>query len=146
MASWRESLSEEAQADVDRTLNEALPFAQQLLDRHGEFFPYAVKMAVSGDIGVVAADPGQGEHPISTDVLSVLYQGLTLERETLRATGVVSDVKTGSPPSDAIRVEIEHREGAALAVYLPYTKKRFGRGVNYGDIQAASGERRIWPG
>jgi hypothetical protein len=145
MPSWRDSLSDEAQADVDQLLNEALPFAQQMLDRRGEFYPYAVKMTAGGETGMVAAEPGQGEHPESTDVLAMLYAGLASEREALRAAAAVSDVKIGSPPSDAIRVEIEHREGAALAVFLPYAKKPLGRGVSYGDIRAASGERRIWP-
>jgi hypothetical protein len=137
-------VSEESQADMDRMLNEALPFAQQMLDRRGGFFPYAVKMAAGGDIGIVAADPGQGEHPRSTDVLSMLNEGLKSERETLRAAATVSDVRIDSPSRDAIRVEIEHREGLALTVFLPYAKKRLGRGVTYSDLQAAPGERRIW--
>lgn len=146
MTSWRESLSEEANADIDRLLNDALPFALQMLDRRGEFYPYAVKLAIGGDIAMVAGDPGQGEHSRSTDVLPMLYEGLKSERETLRAAATVSDVRIDSPSSDAIRVEIEHREGLALGVFLPYAKKRLGRGLTYGDLQAAPGERRIWPG
>jgi hypothetical protein len=126
-------------------LNEALPFAQQTLDRRGAFYPYALKLTAEGETGMVAADPGQGEYPQSTDVLSMLYSGLESQRETLRAVAVVADVRIGTPPSDAIRVDIEHREGVALAVFLPYAKKRLGRGVTYGDIRAAAGERRIWP-
>jgi hypothetical protein len=144
MASWRDSLSEEAQADVDRTLNEALPFAQQMLERHGEFFPYAVKLTVGGDFEMVGATT-EDEHPASADVLSKLYEGLTWERQTLRAAAIVADVRTGSSPSDAIRVEIEHREGIALAVLLTYTKKRLGRGVTFGTTDAAPGKRHIWP-
>jgi hypothetical protein len=127
-------------------LNAALPFAQQMLDKRGEFFPYAVKLANGGEISMVAGDPGLGERPASTDVLEVLYTGLNSEKDSLRATAIVADVRISAPAGDAIQVEIEHREGIALAALLPYSKKRFGRGVTYGDLQAAPGQRRIWPG
>jgi hypothetical protein len=39
---------------------------------------------------------------------------------------------------------LEHREGIAIAVVLPYNKKRFGRGVDYGSLAAASGTRQLW--
>jgi hypothetical protein len=126
-------------------LNEALPFAQQMLDRHGEFYPYALKMTADGQTGMAAADPGEGDHPDSQTILSMLHQGLSSERDGLRATAMVSDVRIASAQSDAIRVEIEHREGVSVAVLLPYSKKRLGRGVTYGDLQAGSGDRRIWP-
>jgi hypothetical protein len=45
--------------------------------------------------------------------------------------------------SDAVRVELEHMDGVAIAVALPYAKKRF-RGVGYGDIRATSSTRAIW--
>jgi hypothetical protein len=134
VASWRDSISAEASAEVDAMLNAALPFAQQMLEKHGEFYPYAVKR-----------DPELGDKPVSTEVLAVLYDGLSKQRESLRATAVVSDVRISSPAGDAIRVEIEHREGAVLVALLPYSKKRFGRGVTYGDLQASTGERHTWP-
>ena len=59
MTSWRDSLSAEAQADMDNMLDAALPFAQQMLTKHGEFYPYAVSMSAGGEVAMVAADVGK---------------------------------------------------------------------------------------
>jgi len=126
---------------MDAMLEAALPFAQQMLAKRGEFYPYAVSMSAGGEVAMVAADVGT-EKPASGDLLASLYGGLASRARELRAAAIVSDVKLGSG-EDAIRVEIEHRDGGALAVVLPYKKR--GRNVTYGDLAALAGERRIWP-
>jgi hypothetical protein len=141
VSSWRDSLSEQAQADIDGLLDAALPFAQQMLEERGEFVPYAMKLTKGGDTEMVEADAG--ERPASSDMLARLYVGLNAERGSLRATAVVSDVRIAAPAGGAIRVEIEH-EDATIAMLLPYTKTGFGRGVTYGDVQAMPGEPKIW--
>jgi hypothetical protein len=55
---------------------------------------------------------------------------------------LVSDVRLSD--TDAVRVELEHREGQALAVFLPYKKKRMRRGVEYSDMTAGPGSRQVW--
>jgi hypothetical protein len=142
VSSWRDSLSKQALADVDVLLDAVVPLAQQMLEERGEFFPYAMKLTEGGDTAMVAVS--EGERPASTEMLAKLYLGLNGERQTLRATAVVSDVRIAAPAGGAIRVEIEHRDGAAIAMLLPYSKKPFGRGVTYGDLQAMPGEPKIW--
>ena len=134
-------MSPEGSADMDSMLEAALPFAQQMLAKHGEFYPYALSMSATGAIAMVAADVGT-DKPNALELLPVLYEGLASRAEALRAAAVVSDVKLASG-EDAIRVEIEHREGVGLAVVLPYTKR--GRNITYGDLAGSSGERRVWP-
>jgi hypothetical protein len=129
---------------MDGLLNGALPFAVQMLEEHGEFYPYALGLDDSGEIRMQAAEPGTGENPNSEDVLVLLYDGLGRDRDGLRACAVVSDLKLTTPSTDAICADIEHREGVALRTLLPYSKKRFGRGVSFGDLTATSGEARIW--
>ena len=116
------------------------------LDRHGEFYPFAVSPDADGEIAMVAASPDGSEHPASTDVLDLLYEGLVARATSLHGAAVVADVTRRAVSTDAIRVEIEHREGVGLAVFLPYSRKRLGRGVRYGDLEVEPGERRIWPG
>jgi hypothetical protein len=142
VTSWRDSASQQAQDDLDGLLDASLPFAQEMLDKHGEFFPYACALSSSGETKLVAGDPGEGEQPNSGDVLQVLVEGLRAERDTLRAAALVSDVRLAD--SDAIRVEVEHMEGQALTVLLPYLKKRLRRGIEFGGITAGEGARQIW--
>jgi hypothetical protein len=131
---------------MDRLLQEALPWAQQFLTKYGEFVPFAVSMAGSGESRMVAGYVGS-EDAKATDLLTLLYDGLRSQAAGLRGAAVVSDVRLKNPESDAIRVEVEHRDGAVITVLLPYRvkKKLVGRAVSYGDMVAVDAERRIWP-
>ena len=125
VASWRDSASPQVQDDLDGLLNAALPFAQQMLGESGEFFPFGVVLSSGGDIRMIAADTGHDDKPRSTDVLATRVRGVRVDREALRAVALVSDVRTDD--TDAVQVELEHREGAAMAVLLPYKRKRHAR-------------------
>jgi hypothetical protein len=143
MPSWRDSASPEAQEQLDELLNVVLPFAQQELEKHGEFFPYAAAIDASGEPELVAAVPAEGgERPASTDVIDACLAALGEKRERIQAAAVVADVST--PDGDAIRVELEHAEGHAIAVFLPYSKKRLGIGVDYGELHAQPGRPQVW--
>jgi hypothetical protein len=142
MTSWRDTATPQAQDDLDGLLNAALPFAQQMLDEHGEFFPYGVALDEAGDQRMLAGDPGQGEQPASLDVLATLVEGLRLERASLRAVALVSDVRLSD--TDAVRVELEHRDGHAMAVLLPYRRKRLRRGVEFDSLSAGPAPLQVW--
>jgi hypothetical protein len=142
VTSWRDAASQEAQDDLDGLLNAALPFAQQMLERHGEFFPYGVALGASGDTRIVAGEPGQGERPLSTEVIALLIEGLRSERDTLRAVALVADIR--STESDAVRIDMEHQEGPTMAVLLPYKKKRLRKGVEFGSLTAVTATPTVW--
>jgi hypothetical protein len=89
-----------------------------------------------------AADPGQEEHPASGDVRALLLDGMRQARGKFRAIAACFDVRL--PDSDAIRAELEHRDGQAMAVLLPYKKKRLGRGFDYQDLRAAVTDKTVW--
>jgi hypothetical protein len=120
--------------------------ARQFLAKNGEFYPYGVSMANDGTTRMVAAYEGS-EHPASTDLLAMLYDGLRRQGGDVRGAAVVSDVRIKNPDGDAVRVEVEHREGVAIAALLPYRvqTKLAGREVAYGELRAIPAERRIWP-
>ncbi len=141
MASWRDHASPQAQSDLDGLMDQAFPFAKQMLARHGEFFPYAVGVSQLGEVRMFAAEPGTGEQPASTDVLQDLREGLRSERNALRAVALTSDVRVAD--SDAIRVELEHSEGIAISVLLRY-HHRNGSGIEYGALSADPGRAQIW--
>jgi hypothetical protein len=143
MTSWRDSASATAQQDLDGLLNVTLPFAQQQLDKHGEFFPFGAVVNADGTNGLVAPDPAAtGERPASSQVLSLLVQQTREMRSELRAVALCSDVRLAD--RDAIRVELEHSEGASMAVLMPYKKKRLGNRIEYGDLQAGTATPSIW--
>lgn len=67
MGSWRDDASQQVQDDLDGHLDAALPFATQMLDDHGEFFPYGVALDSAGSERMIAGDPGQGERPLGAN-------------------------------------------------------------------------------
>ena len=142
MTSWRETTSQQTQEDLDALLELTLPFAQQQLAEHGEFFPFAAAVGADGAPRLIAADPGLGERPASTDILDQLVGGLREKAGDIRAAALVADVRVGE--SDAARVELEHRDGQAICVLLPYKRRRLRRGVDYGELGAAPAQPRIW--
>jgi hypothetical protein len=117
MASWRDSASQQCQDDLDGLLNVALPFAQQMLAKGGEFYPFAAAVTAGGETRLTAPEPGQDDQPASATVLSSLFGALRQDRADLRAVAVCSDVRL--PDSDAVRVELEHRDGQTMAACCP---------------------------
>ncbi len=142
MTTWRDTASAQAQADLDGLLNALLPFAQQELEKLGEFFPFGAIVTEDGVTRLLGADAMQGERPDRASIISTLLAEAQNRRDELRAVGICSDVQAAG--SDAIRVELEHSEGVAMAVLLPYSKKRFGRGFEYAALQGGVATNRVW--
>ncbi len=125
----------------------ALPHAQEMLTDFGEFYPYAMKMLDDGSTQGVAIKPGKVARPRSRTMLETLYERLAAEASALRAVAFVADVllTSDTSPIDAIRVDVEHREGVAIAVLVPYVKKGEHERPDFGEPHAARGVRRLWP-
>ena len=146
MSSWRDIASPEAQDDLDGLLNTMLGFGQQQLAQHGEFFPFAAAVGSDGAVEMIAARPHtHDDRPASAEVIDACLATLNSKRDAIRAGAIASDVRVGAPVAgDAIQVDLEHAEGHALTVLLPYAKKRRGK-IDYGTITAHAGDHRIWP-
>lgn len=127
---------------MDGLLNATLPFAQGQLAKHGDFLPFGAVVADKGEIKFLAAYAGESS-VMSRDLLAMLVEGAREQAASIRAVAIVADALIEGQ-QDAIRVDIEHRDGHAIAIALPYRKRRFGRGIDYGELVAADGERRIW--
>jgi len=145
VSSWRDIASQQAQEDLDGLVGVALDFAKQQLGTRGEFFPFAVAVGANGAIEIIDARLDTAdEHPPSAEVLAVCVASLRSKRAGIRACATAADVTLDQPRrGDAIRVDLEHAEGHALTVDLPYTKQRR-RGIHYGPIQAHAGPHQIW--
>ena len=135
-----------AQEDLDQLLNALLPFAQQMLGQHGEFFPFGATLRVDGELRVAAADAGEAR-PTAEDVLAAVEDALRADAKagTITAAGTVANVTVdlGDGPSDAIVVDLDHADGESVRVFLPYSAGESG-GYVYGDLVGGEGDRRFF--
>lgn len=143
MASWRESVDETAQEDLDALLARALPFATQCLVRDGGFLPFAAGITSDGQGFFLGTEPAK-DGGRTEAVIADCYAALAAQREDLRAAVVVSDVRLAGPGGDAIHLAVEHSIGFALSLVQPYTLVP-GRDISLGRMSLVSGDRVTWP-
>lgn len=138
----------EPREEIEQLLNYLLPFAEQMLSQHGEFYPYAATMDAGGEVQAVSA--AGDERPDVGDVLLALHAELREQaaQGSIRASGIAADVTLTDPDSgeemDAVQLELDHAEADAVDVYVPYTNGD--EGVEFGELVAASGQAPIFSG
>jgi hypothetical protein len=150
VTSWRDDTSQQVQDELDDLLDVSLRAAQQRLDDAGEFYPFAVTIAEVGRVGVLTPQVQTGPRAVAdvAEVFELCWTTLRGEADTARAAAVVTNV--GGPDGDAIAVALEHREGPAIEVFLPYVAQGRTNGKKppqrhrFGELQAAPGQSRIW--
>lgn len=132
----------------DRLLNALLPFAQQMLAKHGSFHPFGAYLNQNGEPILLAAYEGN-EHPDANVLIEMLVEQFRKDapEKGYFAVGICFDVLVAPPneteKTDAIQVAIEYADGEAVAVYVPYKKGWFGK-VRYGVIFASAAESKIF--
>ncbi|WOH18670.1 hypothetical protein IRJ34_20330 [Paenarthrobacter sp. GOM3] len=145
MASWRESVDQTAQDDVDSLLSEALPFAVRCLTAYGELYPFAAAIKDDGEHVYLATETMLADqHLPAKSVIAECYEALTAQREDLRAAVVVSDVRLAGLGGDAMHFALEHSVGFALGLVQPYLLIP-GRDVSLGRMSLVAGDRVTWP-
>src|SRR5437867_3413361 len=111
-----EQISQEARNDYDALLQALLPFAEQMLKKHGEFYPFAMGVTTQGEVAAYATDEGK-EMPEPMEVLASLNRMFQSEARAgkVRATGICSDgrIALGGKETDAIIMTLEHVSGEA---------------------------------
>jgi hypothetical protein len=87
-----------AHPDLDQLLNSLIPFAQQMLSKRGEFFPFGSAMTTDGKIEAHAAYDGN-EQPPSQQLIDLLTQGFRQQASSrrIRAAAICYDVRTIPP-------------------------------------------------
>ena len=137
-----------AKADCEKLLNAVLPFAEELLGKEGEFFPYGGAMAPDGAFVSVAADDGR-EQPPSVDIIHLIKSGFVTGANdgSYKATALVYDVRITLPgdgvTSDAIAIDLDHRDVYSMTVMFPYALEP--HGLSIGEPIAQVGEFDIFP-
>jgi len=138
-----------AHPDLEAVLNAALPFAQQMLAKHGEFYPFGAKMTVAGEIIDVGAQLEGDDHPASQPLIDVMTQAFRADASAgkIRAVGICYDVRAIPPgqteKTDAICVGLEHSAGDCVSVFVPYKKGWLGK-IKYGQLFASQRDPQIF--
>jgi hypothetical protein len=129
-------------------MNSALPFAEQMLNTHGEFIPFGGAMRPDGQFVSIAGYDGS-EHPKSVEVIALMKEGIiaAARKGEYKATAIVYDVRVKLPSieekSDAIAVSLNHRDNYSVIVLFPY-KIDAGKLI-LGTAFAQKGEADIFP-
>jgi hypothetical protein len=138
----------EPNEEIQEVLNFLLPFAERMLTEHGEFYPYAATMSAEGEVTAVPAAGFGDEDPDVSDLLVELHAHLREQAAegAIRASGIAADVTLTDPDSgettDAVQVELDHAEGDAVDIYVPYESG--GEGVKFGELVAAEGREPVF--
>ena len=91
------------------------------------------------------ATPARGPEPESRVLLERLVASVRGASDDYRAVGFVALVLTRA--GDAVRVELEHRDGGpALLLLRPCRVNRLRRRVAMGAVAGSFGSRLVWPG
>lgn len=106
-------------------MNALVPFAQQMLSKYHEFYPFGGTMSVDGKIAQVGSSTGE-EHPASQPLIDLLEKGFRdgAKRHLYKATAIVVDVRMIPPgkkeKQDAVEVRLDHVSGYTVRVVFPY--------------------------
>lgn len=109
----------------DDVLQEAIETAAHLLEKRGEFFPFAVVMTAAGEIRHLQAMMDD-DHPESDAVIKSIVETIREDglRDKYRCVGVASSVDLSDTvegkSSAAIRVHLEGIGIDAVVCYVPY--------------------------
>lgn len=138
--------------ETQALLDELLPFAEQQLQKHGEFFPCAAVMLTNGQVELLATYDGS-EHPESQKVIDDTEKAFVhgAKNYEYKATGLAYMVGVTNPDTrnkeDAICVNLDHTDNYSVKVIYPYfvKKKLFGKStVEFFTPTATKGEGKIF--
>ncbi|OBH20919.1 hypothetical protein EHH44_08595 [Mycolicibacter terrae] len=121
MPSWRDTVTEQAQADLDGLADAAVDFALESIAASGEFLPFALAVSVDGDREVIAPNYPTSAELTVVEQLAAHWRAVTEVKDSLRAAAVALNVTLTERRCDGIEISVEHREGAAIGLIFPYT-------------------------
>ena len=136
-----------AKKEAEALLDAALPFAENMLQQHREFFPYGYAMDKNGKTVAVSGYDSR-ERPPSSDLIRQLKKVFVSGAKSgeYKATALVYDVRINLPgtgaKSDAIAVSLNHRDNYSVVVFFPY--KFESAKLVVGDPIANQGEADIF--
>jgi hypothetical protein len=125
-------------------------FAQQLLERQGEFNPFAMTMGMNGEIEIFVGDIGK-RLPTGIELATFLLGAMRARAKQgdLRAWGTCLNVSARLPgytgKVDAICCQLEHASARPVQIFVPFRKNQLGR-LEYDKPVALPGQPSAFPG
>jgi hypothetical protein len=134
-----EEVYKEHLPEISAIANSLFLVSENLLKKNDNFLPHGAVLNKEGKVDLVMATPDSGEDITnSTEVLPALHRALQLwvRENDIIALGVAENVsvsREGEPPTQAVKVLFEHKDGFTIALYVPFEKKplqgyKFGKG------------------
>lgn len=116
----------ESKVQLENLMNVVIKSAQFFLSKNGEFYPFAQVINNDNKVQIVYSLDEEG-HPSSKEVLKTLELSLQEKAEdNYLVVAVCTNITVTKSDkvnfSDAINIRLEHRDGLAYNVYLPYKK------------------------
>lgn len=137
----------QAKEQCEALMNEAIDFAETLLNKNGEFFPFGQAMNADNEIVSVAAYDGD-ECPPSQELIDMLksaFRSRGKEGEYI-ACALAYDVRIRSQedgePIDAVAIDLDNVNDYSVTVFFPYSMQN-GEAV-FGPISAQQGNNDIF--
>jgi hypothetical protein len=139
---WRDDVSEGVQSDLDTVFSQAALLARTLLMRNREFFPFGATISAKGAVGLSTPVPAAATATVH-DVIDAITTELRHDKASKRAYAIVALARMADG-GEAVRIELEHKEGVALLIGMPVVRGESGT-VTFGEMTAHPGQRLIWP-
>lgn len=121
MPSWRDTVTGQAQADLDGLTDAVVDFALASIGAHGEFLPFALAVSVDGEREVIAPNYPTSAQLTVVEQVAAHWRALAEVKNNVRAAAVALNVTLPERNRDGIEISVEHREGVAIGLIFPYT-------------------------
>jgi len=145
MSDWRDDASEEVQDDFDRLAEVTIAAARNFLDQAGDFIPFPMVIKADGELALIGLEqPLPPTPPDPQEVIDGILGLFRDRRDSIRALAVGADVEVPAEAMDAIEVRLEHRDGTAITVIVPYQIDSLDDTYLFDEPQVTAGDRRIW--
>ncbi len=128
-------------------LNVVFPFAEQQLQKHAEFFPFAAVMLANGEVQMLSTYDGD-EQPESQSVIDDTEKAFIrgAKNNEYRATALVYMVAVRNPDTgekeDAVCVNVDHQGDYSARVIFPYSLSN--NEVQFFTPSSVKGEGKIF--
>ncbi|MFD6155341.1 hypothetical protein ACFWF7_13120 [Nocardia sp. NPDC060256] len=139
---WRAQAPPQVQDDYDTLLRDGVDAAAQILAESDSFAPFMLVIDQTGrkTLRRLAQPRADGGEQTATSAMET-----GADRSTLRARATVFDVTVSAPfTGSAIKTVLEHRDGPAVDVLVPYTATPDELRIDFNAADGAVGTGRLW--